>query len=102
MHFSALYVWLDAHWEHLLAWITGILTLSKILKIFAKVTISINGVFERFLAAEKILTLVATNHLPHLQVEMERLNDGIADLQNKSSKGNDTLTEIAAILRERE
>jgi len=103
MHLSSAWlVWLDAHWEHLLGWITGIFTISKVLRIFARVTISVNDVFERFLAAEQTLTLVATNHLPHLQAEMERMNDGVADLQSNSSKGNDTLIEIAAILRERQ
>jgi len=104
MHFwnlSSLY-WIDSHWQALLGWITGIFTLSKVLKAFAKLTISVNDVFERFLAAEQTLTLVATNHLPHLQAEMERMNDGVADLQNKTERGNETLAEIATILKERE
>ena len=103
MHWSFFWLlWLDAHWQAVLGWITGLITLAKVGKLFAKLAVSVNNVFERFLAAEQTLTLLATNHLPHLQAEVERMNDGIADLQNKTANGNDTLIEIATILRERD
>jgi len=94
--------WIGVHWQALLAWLTGIITLSKVGKFFARGAIGIGKVFDRFEAAEQTLTLLATNHLPHLQVEMERLNEGVADLQTTSNKGNDTLIEIATILKERQ
>ena len=103
MHWSFFWLlWLDAHWPAVLGWITGLITLAKVGKFFAKLAVSVNNVSERFLAAEQTLTLLATNHLPHLQAEVERVNDGIADLQNKTANGNDTLIEIATILRERD
>jgi hypothetical protein len=103
MHLSFVWlIWIDAHWQALLAWVTGIFTLSKVGKFFARFAIAINNIFERFEKAEETLTLVATNHLPHMQSEMERMNDGIADLQSKTANGNDTLIEIATILRERD
>jgi len=94
--------WIGSHWQALLAWLTGIITLSKAGRFFARGAISIGKVFDRFETAEQTLVLLATNHLPHLQVEMEKLNTGVADLQATSDKGNDTLIEIATILRERE
>lgn len=95
-------LWLDAHWQALLGWLTGLITLAKVGKYFTKMAISVNRVFERFEEAEQTLHLLATNHLPHLQTEMERMNEGIADLQDKSGRSTETLIEIATILRERE
>ena len=94
--------WIATNWQAVLGWTTGFTLLYKGGKIFANLAVSFNDVRERFSKAEATLQIVATNHLPHLQVEMEKMNKGIAGLQICSDKGNESLVEIATILRERQ
>lgn len=91
--------WIGLHWQAILGWITGLVTLYKAGRWFAKLAISINNVFERFIQAENTLEKLATNHLPHLQIEMEKMNEGLADLQISTDGSNELLTGIREDIR---
>ena len=91
--------WIGAHWQPLLGWLTGLVTLYKTGRFFAKVAISVNNFFESFVKSRETLELLATNHLPHLQVEMEKMNEGLADLQISTDGNAELLTGIREDLR---
>ena len=91
--------WIDLHWQAILGWVTGLITLYRVGRWFANLAISINSVFTRFELAEATLEKLATNHLPHLQVEMEKMNEGLADLQISTTNSNELLQGIREDIR---
>ena len=100
MHFSFSWLlWIDAHWQALLGWLTGLITLVKVGRYFAKMAVSINRVFERFAEAEQTLHSLASNHLPHIQMEMEKVNEGIADLKITTDGSNELLAGVREDIR---
>jgi hypothetical protein len=91
--------WIAQNWQIVLAWITGLTALWRVGKVLTGFVLSITDVFARFAKAESTLGLLATNHLPHLQAEMEKMNEGIADLQICSDKSNEIQSGIREDLR---
>ena len=91
--------WIIVHWQAVLGWITGLTILWRTGRMIARFIMSVTDVFARFAKAEGTLDLLATNHLPHMQAEMVKLNEGIADLQISADKGNDIQAGIREDLR---
>lgn len=88
--------WIANNWQTVCAWIGGLYTLYKLGSIVTAVIGFITTFTTRVKDAEKTLTLMATNHLPHLQVEMEKLN-------SKQDQTNELLGEIlGSLIVERE
>jgi hypothetical protein len=60
--------------------LTFIYVVWKIGTFLVHLTLAIASVRERFVAGEGTINLIATNHLPHLQIEMEKTNAQLAQL----------------------
>lgn len=74
--------WIATNWEKVCGWAGGLYLTYHVCRLIVTLILAINSVILRFTQAEKTLTLVATNHLPHLQKEMEKTNvllEGIRD-----------------------
>lgn len=80
------------NWQTVCAWIGGLYTLYKLGSVVTAVVGFFTSITGRFKAAESTLSLLATNHLPHLQAEMEKIND-------KQERTNELLSEIREDLR---
>ena len=48
--------------------------------------LKVSSVVERFEIAESTLTTVATNHLPHIQAELEKTNKTISSMDETLKK----------------
>jgi hypothetical protein len=64
--------WLVQNWQAVCGWITGLFVLFKLLNGFTKIVLAVSSAVERFEDAEHTLALLATNHFPHMQAELER------------------------------
>lgn len=89
MSFSTPYEWVASHFNlQSVGWTAGIYFLYRAIKfVVIAVSAAIRG-RDRVLTAEGTLTLIATNHLPHLQVELEKINtvlDKIAEQQDRNN-----------------
>lgn len=79
------FAWLSDHFQ-LIAWPTVCVFIWKLRGVLIEYR-------ERFKKAEATVELLSTNHIPHLQVELEKLNDGVKDGFNKMSASFDTLAD---------
>ncbi len=84
--------WLATNWASVAGVIGAAYTLWKLGTIITAIVRFINSVLTRFTDAEKTLALLATNHLPHLQAELEKFN-------SKQERTNEVLSEIREDLR---
>lgn len=84
--------WMADNWTVVCAWIGGLYTLYKAGSIVTALIVFFTSLTSRFKNAENMLSLLSTNHLPHLQAELEKLNEG-------QEKANDTLASIREDLR---
>ena len=84
--------WLATNWAEVGAWIGGIYTLYKLGSVVTAVVGFFTSITTRFKNAEDTLVLLATNHLPHLQTELQTLNA-------KEERTHDLLSEIRDELR---
>lgn len=76
---------------HVIGWL-GLITITwKLRGKFNELVDSLKAAADHSRAAEQEIKLVATNHIPHLQVELETLNKGVQDLRS------DFLSEIKAM-----
>jgi hypothetical protein len=69
--------YLSAHWAHMLGWSALITFLYRMYLGFKKFW----GFGEGIAAAKSDLELIKTNHLPHLQAEVEKVNDNLLGLR---------------------
>jgi len=76
---------------HVIGWISIITITWKLRGKFNELVDSLKSAAEHSSAAEKEIKVVATNHLPHLQVELENLNKEIQGLRS------DFLSEVKAM-----
>src|SRR5665213_2174201 len=79
--------WIASHWTAFAALVGGTYTLYKLGSVITAVVSLIVSVTGRLKTAEQTLSLLATNHLPHLQAEMEKIN-------TKQDRTNEVLSEI--------
>ena len=86
--------WMATNWTAVAAWIGGLYTLYKLGSIVTAVIGLFTSISNRFKDAETTLTLLATNHLPHLQAELQNLNV-------KQENTHNVLEEIRDELRSR-
>jgi hypothetical protein len=73
-------------------WSTGLYLVYHIGRFFTFVILKIQSVASRFMKAEETLTIMATNHLPHIQSELEKSNI-------RSEQNNQVLIDIRGDLR---
>jgi hypothetical protein len=66
--------WFLQNWQTICGWITGLFFLFRLLRGFTKIVLDISSVVQRCKDAENTLALMATNHLPHMQIEFERIS----------------------------
>lgn len=78
--------WLDANWAFIAGLCTALYFIFRIVQFFADIVIKVNSVVERFEAAESTLVTVATNHLPHIQAELEKTNDTMTSMDETLKK----------------
>jgi len=69
--------WIVSNWQLVCGWGTGIFVLSKLLRGFTRLISSAIAVVTRFEKAEGTLASLAINHIPHLQMELERVNKAL-------------------------
>lgn len=78
--------WLDSNWQAVCGWCTGIYLTYRVGKFFTDIVLKVKSVVERFEAAESTLVSVATNHLPHLQIELEKTNATMTSMDQTLKK----------------
>jgi len=78
--------WLDTNWAFIAGLCTALYFISRIVQFFADVVIKVSSVVKRFEAAESTLVTVATNHLPHMQAELERTNKTMTSMDETLKK----------------
>ena len=84
--------WIANNWETVCYWAGGLYAMYKIGSMVTAVATFLYSVVSRFKNAETTLNLLATNHLPHIQAELERVSGA-------QSRTNDILSEIKEDLR---
>ncbi len=67
--------WLGQNWPFIGGLCTSVYLVYRIGQFFAAMVIKVSSVVSRFEAAELTLNRVATNHLPHIQTELEKTNE---------------------------
>lgn len=84
--------WLELNWQAVCGWCTGIYLTYRVGKFFTDIVLKVKSVVERFETAESTLVSVATNHLPHLQWELEKTNKTLISMDETLKKiyANDT------------
>jgi hypothetical protein len=79
-------VWLAAHWQQICGWAFLVVLLYKVIVFLVKITKAVTDIVDRANAAEHTLTKLATNHLPHMQTELEKSNEHLVGLREEISK----------------
>lgn len=74
--------WIASNWQALCGWIGGLYLTYHIGRLFASFVLAINSLVNRFQKAEGTLTAMSTNHLPHIQAELEKTS--LAMLQSNA------------------
>ena len=74
--------WIADNWQAVCAWATGIYFTYHLCRGIVGLVLALNSLVSRVAVAEKTLTSMAINHLPHLQLELER-NNNTLDITNK-------------------
>lgn len=68
--------WIANNWQSVCYWTGGLYALYKIGSMVTAIATFLYSVVTRFKNAETTLNLLASNHLPHLQIELEKLSAG--------------------------
>ena len=84
--------WIASNWQTVCAWIGGLYTLYKLGSIITAVINFVATTSARFKNAEDTLLALATNHLPHIQGELQSVS-------LKQDKTNELLGEVRDDLR---
>lgn len=96
---QSLFQWIGNNWGAVCGWAAGFYALYKMGSIVSAFASFLFSLVTRFKNAEKTLNLLATNHLPHLQKEMEKLNDKVEELNEGQNRMLDVLSQIREDLR---
>lgn len=78
--------WIATHWQEICGWAFLVVALYKFIMFLIKITNGVNSVVDRATEAEQTLQKMATNHLPHMQVELEKTNEHLSGLREEISK----------------
>jgi len=89
--------WIADNWQAVCAWATGIYLVFHIGRFFTAVVLAINSTVRRVLEAESTLTSMATNHLPHIQLELERNNNTLIHTNKILEDMRDDLQKVLKI-----
>ena len=89
---QSFFQWMSINWTTICAWGAGFYAMYKIGSVITAVASFVVTVTSRFKNAESTLSLLASNHLPHLQAELEKFN-------SKQDRTNEVLSEIREDLR---
>jgi hypothetical protein len=84
------FAWISDHLQ-LIAWPTVCVFIWKLRGVLVEYR-------DRFKKAETTVELLATNHLPHLQTELEKINGGIKDGFDRMSDGFTAMRQDLIIL----
>jgi hypothetical protein len=74
-------VWISANWQDVCKWAAGLYALFQAGKFLTMVGLNIKGFFDKVGRAEVTLDLLATNHFPHLQAEVAKVNENLTGLR---------------------
>lgn len=85
--------WIAIHWQVVCGWLTGLYILARYGRALTNLILSVNSIVLRFENAERTLGLLATNHLPHIQAELEKNNVLMASMDDTLKKIYDRQTE---------
>lgn len=88
---QAFFHWLDTNWQFIAGLCTALYFIYRIVQFFADIVLKVSSVVKRFEAAESTLVAVATNHLPHMQVELEKTNQTMTSMDETLKKIYDRL-----------
>lgn len=79
--------WVAANWQALCKWAGGFYLVYQIGRVFTGAVTNTSKAVMRFEAAEttisrveEIVTLLSTNHLPHIQAELEKTNEALEEM----------------------
>jgi hypothetical protein len=81
-----LFQWIATNWQAVCGWVGGLYLIYHIGKLFIALVLAINSITDRAKAAEDTLSLLATNHFPHLQLAIERVNENLEGLRRDLAK----------------
>ena len=81
-----LFRWIAANWQFICGLFTALYLIGQLGRFFATMVLKVSSVVERFEIAESTLTTVATNHLPHIQAELEKTNKTISSMDETLKK----------------
>jgi hypothetical protein len=81
-----LFQWLGQNWPIMGGLCTAVYFVFKLGQFFAAIVIKVSSVVSRFEAAEFTLEKVATNHLPHMQAELEKTNQTMSSMDETLKK----------------
>ena len=91
--------WIVAYWQPLCGWAMGFYVIYLFGRTLASATITIRSIVERWRNAEdslvrveSVVGVVAGNHLPHIQAELEKSNLAL-------DKSNETLLRLREDIR---
>ncbi len=80
--------WLALYWPQITAWSLFAGLLYKVYRAVQRVLIYIRGLEE----TRSDINVLMTNHLPHLQAELEDVNNNITGLRSDLNKGLERLS----------
>ena len=96
------FAWFFSHWPTLAVLLVILILLWKFGKAFTAVSLWINDFITGFQKAEVTLDKVATNHIPHLQMELEKANGGIAKTNEHLEGLRDDIRRLADAVLDKE
>lgn len=82
MYSTAPYVWVVSHLQ-VIGWPAFFYGIYWVIKTCYKVGRAAATVEQRVLAGEQTLHLMASNHVPHLQLELEKANETLGDIREE-------------------
>jgi hypothetical protein len=68
------FLWIGDNWKFLSGFTCVVYFIYHVGRFFTYLVLKVNSVIDRFVGAEQTLTLMATNHLPHIQAELKETN----------------------------
>lgn len=79
-------LWFALHWQAICGWAFLIVALYKFIRFMVKAITVLTSLADRATDAEQTIHLLSTNHLPHIQVELEKSNEHLSGLREEISK----------------
>ena len=78
--------WMASHWQAICGWAFVLWLVYSATRVGVKVIKIATDLVSRATTAEQTLKTVASNHLPHIQTELEKSNDHLAGLREEISQ----------------